>query len=88
MTNISRRALFGFAAALPFLGKAALAAPAVSGVATISAPVSGAMGGWKAVDGYTYVWMRDGNVMASLGRETYTLTEDDVGHDLSVRLAR
>ena len=84
MTDISRRALFGFAAALPFLGKAAAAAPAISGVATVGAPLVGVDLG--ASDAWSYCWMRDGKLMMT--GPTYTLTEGDVGREISVRLAR
>lgn len=63
-------------------------APAITGTATVGQTLSLSNGTWSNTpDGYTYIWKRDGVVIAGAAAATYDLTEDDEGAVITASVA-
>lgn len=59
-------------------------APAITGTETEGETLTVSNGTWSNTpDAYTYIWKRDGIVIAGASAATYDLTEDDVGAVIS-----
>src|SRR4051812_3286869 len=61
--------------------------PTITGTAEYDAVLTAQPGQWApAATGYAYQWLRDGQPIARAGLQTYRITEDDLGHALSVQV--
>ena len=64
--------------------------PVVAGTLVEGQPLTGVLGGISDADGLPatadYQWLRDGVEIKGASEQTYTLTINDVGHEISVRV--
>ncbi len=59
--------------------------PTVSGTPKVGSVLTASAGTWSPSDvTLAYQWLRDGVIVSGATSRTYTLTRDDVGHDLTI----
>lgn len=72
------------------LGKvlAPLSNPSVTGAVVVGESLTATAGTWnQTVSAFTYAWLRDGETIAGATGSTYTVSPDDVGSALTVRVS-
>ena len=63
---------------------AAVGTPSISGSATTGSSLTANTGTWDTGVSFGYVWNRDGSPIVGATSSSYTVTSDDVGHQLTV----
>ena len=75
----------------PYWAKASAApqntvAPSIPATATTGSALTCDPGSWSGSPSFAFAWLRDGAAVAGADAQTYTVTVDDIGHQLTCRV--
>ncbi len=85
-SGVTTRCLTSKKTAAPALKKLTVGTPSVAGSPTVDVTVSATRGTWTAGTTFSYQWYRDGKPVAGSTSAKRTLTVEDKGHRMSVRV--